>query len=107
MAKKDIREIIGKEFFVFDGGFGSQLQARGVPAGTNSAEINVDRADLVCAIHKDYVDAGSTCIVTNTFGADKFHITDAKVRKEQITAACNNARKTADEASLLRHGTYG
>ena len=98
MAKKDIREIIGREFFVFDGGFGSQLQARGVPAGTNSAEINVDRADLVCAIHTDYINAGSTCIVTNTFGADKFHITDENKRTEQITAACNNARKSADAA---------
>ena len=58
MAKTDIRERLGKKFVVFDGGFGSQLQARGVPAGTNSGEINIDRADLVKAIHKDYIDAG-------------------------------------------------
>ena len=98
MAKRDIREIIGKEFFVFDGGFGSQLQARGVPAGTNSGEINIDRADLVKAIHKDYIDAGSTCIVTNSFGADRFHIKDEDELKAQITAACRNAHEAVEKS---------
>lgn len=98
MAKKDIREIIGKEFFVFDGGFGSQLQLRGVPAGTNSGEINIDRAELVKAIHKDYIEAGSTCIVTNTFGADRYHITDTAELTAQIKAACKNAREAVEES---------
>lgn len=95
---KNIREILGKEFFVFDGGFGSQLQERGVPAGTNSGEINIDRAELVKAIHKDYIEAGSTCIVTNTFGADRYHITDTEELTAQIKAACKNAREAVEES---------
>ncbi len=98
MAKTDIRELLGKKFIVFDGGFGSQLQARGVPAGTNSGEINIDRADLVKAIHRDYIEAGSNVIVTNTFGADRFHIKDADELKAQIEAACKNAREAVDES---------
>lgn len=98
MAKKDIREIIGREFFVFDGGFGSQLQERGVPAGMNSADVNLNYSELVSAIHKDYIDAGSTCIVTNTFGADRFHITDPGTLRRSIEAACDHALKAVAES---------
>ena len=98
MAKKDIREIIGREFFVFDGGFGSQLQARGVPAGMNSADVNLKYSELVSAIHKDYIEAGSTCIVTNTFGADRFHITDPDTLRRSIEAACDHALKAVTES---------
>ncbi|MBR1798158.1 MAG: homocysteine S-methyltransferase family protein [Clostridiales bacterium] len=98
MAKRDIRELLGKEFIVFDGGFGSQLQERGVPAGTNSGEINIDRAELVKAIHKDYINAGSKVVVTNTFGADRFHIADTNELKTQIKAACRNAREAVEES---------
>ena len=98
MAKEDIRDLLGKKFIVFDGGFGSQLQERGVPAGTNSGQINIDHKDLVKAIHKDYIDAGSNVIVTNTFGADRFHIKDSDELKAQIEAACRNAREAVEES---------
>ena len=98
MAKKDIREIIGREFFVFDGGFGSQLQERGVPAGMNSADVNLKYSELVSAIHKDYIEAGSTCIVTNTFGADRFHIADPDTLRRSIEAACDHALKAVAES---------
>ena len=68
----NIKDRIGKEFIVFDGGFGSQLQARGVKTGENSAEINIKDPDLVTAIHKDYLKAGAMCLTTNTFGADRY-----------------------------------
>ena len=98
MAKKDIREILGKEFLVLDGGFGSQLQERGVPAGTNSADINIDNPELVVAIHSDYINAGTNAIITNTFGADRFHITDREKLEKSIVAACKNAVKAASQA---------
>ncbi|MCQ2515588.1 MAG: homocysteine S-methyltransferase family protein [Saccharofermentans sp.] len=93
----DIRSVLGKELLVFDGGFGSQLQARGVKPGTNSADINIMNPELVYAIHKDYIDAGTNCIVTNTFGADRFHIEDYEKLKANILAACDNARRAAKD----------
>ena len=95
---RDIRELLGKEFIVFDGGFGSQLQERGVPAGKNSADINIETPELVTAIHKDYINAGSNVIVTNTFGADRFHITDPEKLKAAVLAAYKNARRAVEES---------
>ena len=99
MAEKIcIRNRIGKEFIVFDGGFGSQLQARGVKTGENSAEINIKDPDLVTAIHKDYLKAGAMCLTTNTFGADRYHVReDGPSLKEMIEAACRNAASARDE----------
>ena len=91
MSKRNIRELIGKEFIVFDGGFGSQLQARGVKAGENSALINIKNPELVTAIHADYLNAGSICLTTNTFGADSFHIEDEAELTLIINAAIDNA----------------
>ena len=98
MAKKNIKEILGKEFVVFDGGFGSQLQERGVPAGKNCAEINEEYSDIVTAIHCDYIDAGSTVIVTNTFGADRFHIPDKDRLYDCIVHACGYAIEAAERS---------
>lgn len=96
----NIRDRIGKEFIVFDGGFGSQLQARGVKTGENSAEINIKDPDLVTAIHKDYLKAGAMCLTTNTFGADRYHVReDGPSLKEMIEAACRNAAKARDEVN--------
>ncbi len=91
MSKRNIRELIGKEFVVFDGGFGSQLQARGVKAGENSAMINIKNPELVTAIHRDYLNAGSICLTTNTFGADCFHIDNEAELTKIINAAIDNA----------------
>jgi len=94
----NIRDQIGKNYIVFDGGFGSQLQARGVKTGENSAAVNIKDPDLVISIHRDYLDAGSFCITTNTFGADRYHIKeeDGFSLKEVIEAACANARTACD-----------
>ena len=92
MSKRDIRELIGKEFIIFDGGFGSQLQARGVKAGENSAMINIKNPELVTAIHADYLNSGSICITTNTFGADSFHIDSEEELTKIINAAVDNAQ---------------
>jgi len=94
----NIRDQIGKNYIVFDGGFGSQLQARGVKTGENSAAVNIKNPDLVISIHRDYLDAGTFCITTNTFGADRYHIKeeDGFSLGQVIEAACTNARNACD-----------
>lgn len=96
----NIKDRIGKEFIVFDGGFGSQLQARGVKTGENSAEINIKDPDLVTAIHKDYLKAGAMCLTTNTFGADRYHVReDGPSLKDMIESACRNAAAAGEEVN--------
>ena len=65
-----ISDTIGKDYLVFDGGFGSMLQKYGIKAGVQSFEMNILEPETVTAIHKEYLAAGSNVITLNTFGAD-------------------------------------
>lgn len=60
---------LGKEVIVCDGAMGTQLQARGLPAGGCPELWNLERPDVVTTIHADYVAAGAQILETNTFGA--------------------------------------
>ena len=58
---------------VYDGGFGSQLFARGVEL-TNSTLANDLHPEKVVDIHSTYIRAGSRAIGTNTFVASPLHL---------------------------------
>jgi len=57
---------------VTDGAWGTQLQKRGLPAGSAPELWNVTNAAAVRAVAESYVRAGSDVILTNTFGANRF-----------------------------------
>ena len=54
---------------LLDGGMGSMLLDRGLPAGQAPELWNLERPEVVTAIHRAYVEAGSEAVHTNTFGA--------------------------------------
>src|SRR6266446_6370524 len=56
---------------VADGAMGTLLHERGVPFEHCFDELNLSRATLVEAIHRDYLAAGAELIETNTFGANE------------------------------------
>ncbi len=55
---------------LLDGGLGTELIARGLPAGAPPDLWTLERPDEVAAVHRTYVDAGSDAIHANTFGAN-------------------------------------
>jgi methionine synthase I (cobalamin-dependent) len=55
---------------ISDGAWGTQLQARGLPAGTNPDSWNLIHPDQVEAVARAYAEAGSEIILTNTFRAN-------------------------------------
>jgi len=62
-----------------DGAMGTQLQAAGLKPGECGDHWNLTHPDRVLRIHQAYLDAGSECITTNTFGAcrlalDRHHL---------------------------------
>lgn len=71
---KDVLAHIRRERTYFDGGFGTLLQAAGLPAGTPPVLWNLSFPDKVTEIHRAYIEAGSHIITTNTFGVtpDKY-----------------------------------
>ena len=66
---KNIREEIRKKRLYFDGGFGTLLQAMGLPAGTPPEIWNLTEPDRIISVHRSYVEAGCNFLTTNTFGA--------------------------------------
>ena len=54
---------------ILDGAMGTELQNRGVdiPLPLWSANANIEHPQIVTNIHKDYIEAGSDIITTNTF----------------------------------------
>jgi 5-methyltetrahydrofolate--homocysteine methyltransferase len=50
---------------------GTQLQAAGLESGGCGERWNLAHSDRVLAIQRAYVDAGSDCLITNTFGASR------------------------------------
>lgn len=57
---------------VTDGGWGTQLQIRGLGIGECPDQWNVTNPDKVREVASLYVEAGSDVIITNTFGANRF-----------------------------------
>ncbi len=67
-----IEKLLAAGPIAADGAWGTQLQQRGLPLGACPEMWNVQRPDLVEAVGRAYVEAGSDVILTNTFGANRF-----------------------------------
>ena len=74
------------EPILYDGGFGSQLFARGIELA-NSALANELHPTSVIDIHSDYINAGAEAIGTNTFVASPLHLEMAGTRHIGRTTA--------------------
>lgn len=67
-----IRELLAGGPVVTDGGWGTELQARGLPVGACPEAWNLEHPDRVEDVARAYVEAGSQVILTNTFGGNPF-----------------------------------
>jgi len=56
---------------IADGAMGTQLFLAGLEQGHCGDAWNLAHPDRVLAIQREYVDAGSDCLLTNTFGASR------------------------------------
>lgn len=74
---------------VTDGAWGTQLQARGLPAGACADEWNLSHPDRVEDVARSYVEAGSRVILTNTFRANRLALASSGLadRVEAINRA--------------------
>jgi len=59
---------------ISDGAMGTLLHQRGVSFDQSFDELNLTSPALVAEIHREYIDAGSNIIQTNTFGANRFKL---------------------------------
>ncbi|MGQ9490053.1 MAG: betaine--homocysteine S-methyltransferase [Anaerolineae bacterium] len=88
-------------FVLGDGAMGTMLQAAGLPAGASPELWNVERPEVVRAIHQGYVDAGAQVITTNTFGGTRYRLGRDNLADrvhELNLAGARLARQVADAA---------
>jgi methionine synthase I (cobalamin-dependent) len=57
-----------------DGAMGTVLHARGVKFDECFDALNLTQPALVAEIHREYIEAGSQIIQTNTFGANRYKL---------------------------------
>lgn len=89
--------ILDKNSYVlFDGAMGTMLQKYGLYPGQPPEVLNITKPEIIEEIHKSYIEAGSSVITTNTFGAieSKLESTGYMV-EEVVTKAIGVARKAA------------
>ncbi len=64
-----------------DGAMGTMLNQKGVPFEACFDQLNLTRPAIVADIHREYINAGSQIIQTNTFGANRFKLAHAGLEK--------------------------
>lgn len=79
-----IRERIGKEKLFFDGAMGTSLQKVGLKVGEVPELFNFTHPELVQEVHRDYLEAGSDFITTNTFGANKYKVSETSYTVDEV-----------------------
>lgn len=67
-----LEKLLASGPVVTDGGWGTQLQLRGLGIGECPDLWNLTNPEKVCEVAALYVEAGSDIILTNTFGANRF-----------------------------------
>ena len=75
-AAESLRAALAQRVVVADGAMGTMLQASAATLsdfdgheGCNEI-LNATRPDIVRAVHDGYLEAGTDCITTNSFGAN-------------------------------------
>ena len=86
-----------------DGAMGTQLQQAGLESGGCGEAWNVDHPERVLAIQRAYAEAGSDCIITNTFGACRIML-ERHGQADRVAAINETGARIAREAFGARGG---
>ena len=69
--RKRLQDAIRERTLLGDGAMGTQLMLAGLEQGNCGEAWNLAHPDRVLAIQRRYVEAGSDCLITNTFGGSR------------------------------------
>ncbi len=102
-------QILGRpwrrgEVLLADGAWGTEFHRRGLMQGNPSDEWNLSHPEMVREVTREYLEAGATVILTNTFGASRIrleqHGLDDRTRAINLAAA-RIARETVDGRAVV------
>ena len=106
----ELKSSLRERILITDGAMGTQIQARGLgPEDFGGEEyegcneyLNITRPDVIEDIHREYLEAGSDIIQTNTFGATALVLGEYNLASEARRInreGANIARRAADHAT--------
>lgn len=98
-------EAIRQRPLLGDGAMGTQLMIAGLEQGNCGEEWNLTRPERVLAIQQRYAEAGSDCILTNTFGGSRIMLN--RHGSADDTAAVNRAGVEIVREAFKRAGRDG
>ena len=100
-----IEQLLKECPVLIDGAWGTELQKQGLQPGESPEALNLERPQIVEAVARAYVDAGSRIIITNTFGGTRFmlerHGLADQVVEINRTGAEISKRAAGDRALVL------
>lgn len=99
-----IETLLAAAPVITDGGWGTQLQARGLPIGGCPDQWNLTHADLVQQVPSQYVEAGSQIVLSNTFRANRIALADyglADQAAEIARAGAEISRRAAGDRARV------
>ncbi len=102
----NLLEALQDRVLLGDGAMGTQLQQAGLPPGGCGEAWNLDAPEKILAIQKAYVDAGSDCLITNSFGASRIMLErhDEEARVREINRAGADIARRAFSSGEGREG---
>lgn len=101
--KRRIKQRWQNEILILDGAMGTELQKRGLPVGVAPEAWCLENPEILEAIHRSYIEAGSQVIYTCTFGANRLKLAEygiSEVRRINKNLALI-ARKSAGEGTIV------
>jgi len=102
MDRTQFKERLEAGTLLMDGAMGTVLHSRGIPIDDCFDAVNLSQPSLVAEVHRDYIEAGSDIIETNTFGANSYKL--SKFGLERQVAAINSA--AVEVARRVIDGSY-
>ncbi|MBI5562803.1 MAG: homocysteine S-methyltransferase family protein [Deltaproteobacteria bacterium] len=101
---QDFLTELSRRPIVFDGATGTMLQRFGLKPGGCPDELVLKEPELVKRVHRAYIEAGSDCVSTNTFGANaeklKEYGLERRLREINVAAA-RVAREAAGDVRFV------
>ncbi len=91
-----ISQLLEGVIILSDGAMGTELQKRGIATGVCLEEYNITRPEIVQAIYRDYFDAGSDLVETNTFGANRSRLGLYNL-EDRVSEICRKSTELARE----------
>ena len=101
--KKRLQDVIRERPLLGDGAMGTQLMLAGLEQGNCGEAWNLTHPEKVLAIQRRYAEAGSDCILTNTFGGSRIML-NRHSKRTRLSKSTRPGSKSSRQAFGAKDG---